>query len=143
MATALAYEGARGCETLDVSYGYRGDQMERVERLVQVRAPDLRGWSFDIVSIHRHTGDVRFIEVKGRGTAGPVELIEKEFKTGRALMYDYWLYVVYDCNTTPSLTAIQNPMSLDWTPKPGGGYQLTSEAVRVAGAATPPRLPLE
>ncbi len=138
MATVVAYEGVRGRETLDVSRGYRGDHLVRVRKFVQARAPNLRGWSFDIVSIHRHTGDVRFIEVKGRGTRGPVEVIEKEFETGIALGRAYWLYVVYDCNTGPYLTVIRDPMRLDWTPT-RWGHQLAAEAMNAAGTAVPPK----
>ena len=137
MATVLAYEGVRGCETLDVSHGYRRDHLERVRTLVHARVPDFRGWSFDIVSIHRHTTDVRFIEVKGRGTSGPIDVIEKEFKTGRALGRAYWLYVVFDCNTGHYLTVIQDPLRLEWTQTPFG-YQLAVDAVRAAGTAIAP-----
>jgi hypothetical protein len=29
---------------------------------------------------------------------------------------DYWLYVVFNCGSTPTLRAIQNPVSLGWEP---------------------------
>jgi uncharacterized protein DUF3883 len=139
MATALAYEGDRGCETFDVSQGYHSSQqLAWVRSLVQSGAPDLQVWSFDILSIDPETNDVRFIEVKGRGTAGPVEMIEKEHQTGLALGMDYWLYVVFNCNTQPGLINIQDPMRLPWTREPGNRYRLAADIVRTAGQVIAP-----
>jgi hypothetical protein len=59
---------------------------------------------------------VRFIEVKGRATKGPIVLTANEYKTAERLRGDYWLYVVLDCATTPRLIPIQDPVRLDWEP---------------------------
>ena len=57
-----------------------------------------------------------FIEVKGRAQVGEVALTSNEFKTAQRLQDDYWLYVVYNCATSPALHAIQNPARLGWQP---------------------------
>jgi len=59
---------------------------------------------------------VRFIEVKGRVTMGEVGLTRNEYKTAQRLGADYWLYVVYNCSTTPDIHAIQDPSRLGWEP---------------------------
>lgn len=57
---------------------------------------------------------MRFIEVKGRATAGAIALTLNEYKTAERLRGDYWLYVVLDCSTKPRLLRIQDPVRLDW-----------------------------
>jgi len=137
MTTAMDYERARSRQTIDTSYGYRPGDLERVQALVEERAPGLRAFSFDIVSIDANEHDVRFLEVKGRGTAGPVEVIPKEYKTGLALRSDYWLYVVYYCDSEPQLILVRDPMRLDWATTPRG-YSLSAEQVRSEGLTIPP-----
>jgi hypothetical protein len=95
MEEALRYERARGWLPEDVSQENRG---------------------FDILSRHPETAQVRFIEVKGRATKGPIVLTANEYKTAERLRDDYWLYVVLDCATTPRLIPIQDPVRLDWEP---------------------------
>jgi len=36
--------------------------------------------------------------------------------TAERLKEDYWLYVVYNCASTPELHRIQNPAQLQWQP---------------------------
>jgi nanoRNase/pAp phosphatase (c-di-AMP/oligoRNAs hydrolase) len=57
---------------------------------------------------------VRFIEVKGRSAVGMVALTSNEYKKAKEMKQDYWLYVVFDCGTTPNLHAIQDPVQLGW-----------------------------
>ncbi|MEQ9359755.1 MAG: DUF3883 domain-containing protein [Coleofasciculus chthonoplastes F3-SA18-01] len=40
----------------------------------------------------------------------------KEYKTAERLKQDYWLYVVFNCATTPEVHPIQNPVTLGWEP---------------------------
>ncbi|MFN3742948.1 MAG: DUF3883 domain-containing protein, partial [Anaerolineales bacterium] len=95
MEVAMRYERERGWLPEDVSQGNRG---------------------FDILSRHPESGQVRFIEVKGRATSGPIVLTPNEYKTAGRLREDYWLYVVLDCATRPRLVTVQDPARLGWEP---------------------------
>jgi superfamily II DNA or RNA helicase len=95
MEKAMAYERARGWEPEDVSAQDRG---------------------FDLISRHPASGQVRFIEVKGRAGVGSVVLTRNEYQTAERLRGDYWLYVVFDCATVPRLVPIQDPTRLGWEP---------------------------
>ncbi len=93
MDVAIGYERERGWVPEDVSAQDRG---------------------FDLLSRHPESGQVRFIEVKGRATSGPIVLTPNEYKTASRLRKDYWLYVVFDCATKPRLVSIQDPSCLEW-----------------------------
>jgi superfamily II DNA or RNA helicase len=99
--SVMAYEEARGW------------QVESVER-------DNRG--FDLISRKPHPEDpktaieVRFIEVKGRAAVGEVALTTNEYKTAERLKEDYWLYVVFNCASTPEVHPIPDPARLGWEP---------------------------
>ena len=75
---------------------------------------DNRG--FDLISRHPHPEDpqtaieVRFIEVKGRADVGEVALTTNEYKTAQRLRKDYWLYVVFNCGSTPEITMCAGPV---------------------------------
>jgi hypothetical protein len=77
---------------------------------------------FDLISRKPHPEDVataievRFIEVKGRTGIGEVALSTNEYKTAERLKSDYWLYVVYNCGSTPEVHVIRNPVRLGWKP---------------------------
>lgn len=43
-------------------------------------------------------------------------LTRNEYKTAERLREDYWLYVVFDCTTTPRLVPIRDPVRLGWQP---------------------------
>jgi hypothetical protein len=60
--------------------------------------------------------DVRFIEVKGRAGVGEVPLSNNEFNTAVRLKKDYWLYVVFNCGSTPQIHKVQDPAHLGWEP---------------------------
>ncbi len=93
---------------------------------------EVRGWhahsvesenrGFDLISRKPHPEDpqtaieVRFIEVKGRSGIAEVALTTNEFKTAERLKKDYWLYVVFNCDTTPEVHVIQDPARLGWKP---------------------------
>lgn len=95
MEAAMGYERQRGWMPKDVSQQDRG---------------------FDILSRHPESGQVRFIEVKGRATRGAIILTTNEYKTAERLRNDYWLYVVFSCASQPRLIPIQNPAQLNWEP---------------------------
>jgi hypothetical protein len=132
MDAAMSFEHERGWTTFNVSSGLRPDL---VLKALGERAPDLRRSSFDIFSTRDDGTGVRFIEVKGRSTAGPVEIIERERLTGVALGDDYWLNAVFDCRFAPRVVAVEKPMRLQWEPYPGNAYakSLTSCARRFRG----------
>jgi len=66
---------------------------------------------YDIESYDPSTGEVRYIEVKGRwGPTLVVELTEPEFNYARKLGERYWLYIVYDIGSgRPKLVAVRDP----------------------------------
>ena len=97
----IAYENARGWQVVSVEKENRG---------------------FDLISRKPHSEDpntaiaVRFIEVKGRSRVGEVALTSNEYKTAERLKKDYWLYVVFNCASTPEVHPIQDPVQLGWEP---------------------------
>ncbi len=99
--TVIAYEEARGWVVESVESENRG---------------------FDLISRKFHPEDsqtaiaVRFIEVKGRAGIGQVALTTNEYKTAERLKQDYWLYVVFNCSSTPEVIMIQDPVKLNWEP---------------------------
>lgn len=110
----------------------RDDEIERIAvetviaheqaqgRVVQSVEKENRG--FDLISRRPHPEDpltaidVRFIEVKGRTAVGEVALTTNEYKTAERLKEDFWLYVVYNCGSTPEIHIVQNPSKLGWKP---------------------------
>jgi len=54
---------------------------------------------------------VRYIEVKGRASDGDIALTENEWIKAQRFGKDYWLYVVTECKTSPTLHVIQDPAS--------------------------------
>ncbi len=54
-------------------------------------------------------GEVRYIEVKGRAGVGAVELSANEWLKAEQLGENYWLYIVTDALTNPSLYLVQDP----------------------------------
>lgn len=93
MQEALRYERNRGWEPQDVSAESRG---------------------FDILSRDPQTSAVRFVEVKGRAARGAVALTANEYRTAQRLAGDYWLYVAFDCGSTPRLLTVRDPARLGW-----------------------------
>ena len=95
MERAMAYEREHDWIPEDVSMENRG---------------------FDILSKQPEIGKVRFIEVKGRAVVGEIAMTKNEHDTAERLTQDYWLYVVFDCATTPRLIPIKDPSRLAWEP---------------------------
>jgi len=68
---------------------------------------------FDILSRNPRTGEIRFIEVKGKsGLDLEIELTETEFEVAREKGERYWLYIVYGIGTEkPRLLAVHDPVN--------------------------------
>src|SRR5262249_9671604 len=110
----------------------RDQEVERIAVEFVTRHEEARGWQiesvesenrgFDLISRRAHPEDpktfveVRFIEVKGRAGVGEIALTANEYKTAQRLKADYWLYVVFNCVSTPELSTIQDPARLGWVP---------------------------
>jgi superfamily II DNA or RNA helicase len=110
----------------------RDDEIEYIAVAEAIRYEEARGWQvesveaqnrgFDLISRRPHSEDpltfveLRFIEVKGRAKVGEIALSTNEYKTAERLKKDYWLYVVYNCESSPELHVIQDPSRLDWQP---------------------------
>ncbi len=104
----------------------RDDEIERIAMDKAVEHERSRGWQpedvsaedrgFDILSRNPVSGDVRFIEVKGRAAIGEIAHTKNEYETASRLRKDFWLYVVFNCAFTPELHLIQDPVQLGWKP---------------------------
>lgn len=47
---------------------------------------------------------------------GLVSLSQHEYNTAYRLKWDYWLYTVFNCATTPEVHAVCNLLHLPWEP---------------------------
>ncbi|MEX2491216.1 MAG: DUF3883 domain-containing protein [Nitrospirales bacterium] len=110
----------------------RDEEIERIAVEAARAHEEERGWKvenvekedrgFDLISRKPHPEDpqtaieVRFIEVKGRGSIGEVALTTNEHKTAERLKKDYWLYVVFNCGAVPKIQIVQDPARLGWEP---------------------------
>jgi superfamily II DNA or RNA helicase len=93
MRVTMEHERARGWQPEDVSGENRG---------------------FDVLSRSPDGSQVRFIEVKGRAGTGQIALTANEYRTAQRLGRDYYLYVVFDCATSPRLVVRRDPARLPW-----------------------------
>jgi len=116
----------------DISPMVRDDKIERiaVETVISyekengryVEGVEDQNRGFDLISRKPHPEDpktateIRFIEVKGRSEVGEVALTTNEYKTAERLKNDYWLYVVFNCASTPEIHLIRDPVRLGWEP---------------------------
>lgn len=64
---------------------------------------------FDIRSRDEKTGQIRYIEVKARSHEGDVVLTQNEWFKAKRFKENYWLYVVSNAATNPTLYIINNP----------------------------------
>jgi hypothetical protein len=71
---------------------------------------------YDITSLDLSSGILRLIEVKGIGAAsGTIILTPNERRVAEDRRDCYWLYVVTNCNTEPTLQdPIKDPARLEW-----------------------------
>ena len=95
MRVAMDHEKGRGCQVNDVHEKNLG---------------------YDITSLSLASGELRLIEVKGiGGSSGSVLLTPNERRTAEDRPDCYWLYVVTDCKTDPTLQQpIKDPARLQW-----------------------------
>lgn len=116
----------------DISPIVKDDKIERIaidtvisyekENGRQVESVEDQNRGFDLISRKPHQEDpktateIRFIEVKGRSAFGEVALTTNEYKTAERLKKDYWLYVVFNCASTPEIHLIRDPVRLGWEP---------------------------
>ena len=116
----------------DIAPMIRDDEIEKIAVQKVTAFEESRGWKvesvekdnrgFDLISRRPHPHDektfieVKFIEVKGRSTIGEIALTTNEYKTSERLQKDYWLYVVFNCASTPEIHTIQDPFQLGWKP---------------------------
>jgi hypothetical protein len=75
--------------------------------LEDVSAPHLKA-GFDL-KVLRTDGSVRYVEVKGRSGTQAIEMTANEWAQAANHRDRYWLYVVYDCDTTPTLYRVPDP----------------------------------
>jgi len=71
---------------------------------------------YDVTSLDVNSGQLRLIEVKGlSGEIGTILLTPNERRVAEDRRDCYWLYVVTNCATEPTLQEpIQDPARLDW-----------------------------
>lgn len=94
----LKYEESEGRKPLVVGRSRGPRERAAVEEALNCRHHDTSiAWSFDILSVA--TEERRFIEIKGRGTSGPIAgVLDREYNTAFRLGSDAWLYVVFGCS---------------------------------------------
>ncbi|MBW1675431.1 MAG: DUF3883 domain-containing protein [Deltaproteobacteria bacterium] len=116
----------------DISPMVKDDKIERiaVEAAIafekdngrDVESVEEQNRGFDLISRKPHPEDpktateIRFIEVKGRAAVGEVALTTNEYKTAERLKNDYWLYVVFNCASSPEIHLIRDPVRIGWEP---------------------------
>lgn len=96
MAFVMDYERREGRTPRDVSQEFRGYDIESA-------SPE----------------ETRYIEVKSFATTGRVEMTVHEWQMAERLGDQYWLYIVENALTNPTLHAIQNPTRLKAQPVVG------------------------
>ncbi|MDO5836596.1 MAG: DUF3883 domain-containing protein, partial [Methanobacterium sp.] len=123
---AIFVEGAEGSLDIDIGTeeGESVDQM-RTDKYIELigmevsmeyetiegRTPvdiSAENLGFDVRSKDRE-GSTRYIEVKARKGEGSVALTKNEWIKARRFKDQYWLYVVANAVSKPSLYVIQNP----------------------------------
>jgi hypothetical protein len=95
MQAVMEYEQARGCQVYDVHEKNLG---------------------YDITSLDLNSGELRLIEVKGLGAeTGTILLTPNERRVAEDRRDCFWLYVVTNCNNTPTLQEpIHDPARFPW-----------------------------
>jgi hypothetical protein len=83
------------------------------------RAPEdvsARNLGYDISSLEPRGGELRLIEVKGlAGATGTILLTPNERRVAEDRRDCFWLYVVTDCATSPTLQEpVRDPAKLQW-----------------------------
>ncbi|WP_346623899.1 helicase-related protein [Blastococcus montanus] len=78
------------------------EELERLGYVVDDR--QTAGVGYDLFARHKHTGEQRLVEVKGfQADLAPVWLEQHEWAQAQQRGEDYWLYVVTNCATAPTV----------------------------------------
>jgi hypothetical protein len=88
---------------------------------------------YDITSLDTNTSELRLIEIKGIGAStGTVLLTPNERNVAEDRRDCYWLYVVYSCDTNPTLMEpIKDPIKFEWREvKKVDHYQLSINTLK-------------
>ena len=95
MRIVMEHEAARGCQVYDVHEKTLG---------------------YDVTSLDLQSGELRLIEVKGlAGPTGSILLTPNERRVAEDRRDCYWLYVVTDCATAPTLQdPVSDPARFPW-----------------------------
>lgn len=95
METVIAHEKAQGRQVSDIHEQNLG---------------------YDVTSLDLASGELRLIEVKGLGASfGSILLTPNERRVAEDRRDCYWLYIVTDCTTVPTLQApIKDPVRYPW-----------------------------
>ena len=88
---------------------------ERAENR-QVYDVSVRNLGYDVTSLDLHSGELRLIEVKGlAGATGSILLTPNERRVAEDRPECYWLYVVTDCASIPTLQPpVRDPARHPW-----------------------------
>ena len=97
-----------------------------------VSAPHLKA-GFDL-KVTRADGTMRYVEVKGRSGKQAIELTANEWAQAANHRDRYWLYVVYDCDTTPELYRVPDPFGNLLARQTGTVYIHASDILSAAQA---------
>ncbi len=96
MRVAIEYERAQGRQVYDVHEKNLG---------------------YDLTSLDLNSGELRLIEVKGIGAAdGTILLTPNEHRVAEDRRDCYWLYIVTNCNASPTFTPVKDPAAKPWQP---------------------------
>ena len=95
MRVVMEYESAQGRKVFDVHEKNLG---------------------YDITTLDVSSGELRLIEVKGlKNPTGSILLTPNERRVAEDRRDCYWLYIVTNCGTTPTLQEpVKNPARLEW-----------------------------
>lgn len=136
MQIAGAYERYRKSEVIDISAGRDRRLGETFDQL-GIKRPKIP--SADYISKCRE--EIRIIEVKSRGSKGPIEALERELETLTQAQDHAWLYVIWNVTQRHpyELWLINNPRQLPWQALNQGEsrsepkFQLELRAIEEAG----------
>ena len=80
-------------------------EYEREHGRVPTDVPD--GYGYDLIS--KGTSEVRYIEIKGFSREGEADITPNEWFKAKRFKEQFWLYVVSNAATSPTLYIINNP----------------------------------
>ena len=90
---------------------------------------------FDL-KVLRADGSMRYVEVKGRSGTQAIEMTANEWAQAANHRDRYWLYVVYHCDTTPTLYRVSDPFGRLLARKTGAVRINASDVIAAAGISS-------